>query len=146
MLGKHVTFSALLILSIMVIPFQVQADKAGQITSISTNVFLHDTFILRAVSDVCYYKEYRVTIDPGTEIFGTIKASGQVSFFIMTEAQFNRTNRRCNVFAYSDMMLNTGPITAYSVDWVAQEADEYHFIFLNRSSNDASVSVAFWTY
>jgi hypothetical protein len=43
-------------------------------------------------------------------------------------------------------MLNTGPITSYSVDWVAKEADEYHFIFLNRSSNDASISMAFWEY
>ena len=146
MLGKHVTFSALLILSTIVIPFQVQADKAGQVTSISTNVFLHDTFILRAVSDVCYYKEYRVTIDPSTEIFGTIKASAQVSFFIMTETQFNRTNRSCGAFASSDMMLNTGPITSYSVDWVARQTDEYHFIVLNGSSNDAFVSVTFWTY
>jgi hypothetical protein len=146
MLSKHVVFSALLILSIMLSPFQVEAKNAGGIDSVSTNVFLNDSFVLRAVRDVCNYKEYRLTIESGTEIFGTIKANTQVSFFIMTQAQFNRTSLRCGAIASSDMMLNTGPITSYSVDWVARQTDEYHFIILNGSSNDAFVFVTFWTY
>jgi hypothetical protein len=146
MLSKHVALSALLILSIMLIPLRVDANNEGRINSVSTNVFLNDTFVLRAVSDVCNYREYRLTVESGTEIFGTIKSNTQISFFIMTRAQFNRTSLRCGAIASSDMMLNTGPITSYSVDWVARQTDEYHFVILNGSLNDAFVFVTFWTY
>jgi hypothetical protein len=63
----------------------------------------------------------------------------------MNDAQFNLADQKCIHFASSDKVLATGAITSYALDWTAQKDDKYHFILLNRSTNDASISVTFWT-
>jgi len=81
----------------------------------------------------------------GTRISGTIRSSWEVFFFIMNDAQFNLAGAKCVQFVSSDKVFASGAITSYALDWTAQKEDKYHFILLNRSTNDASVSVTFWT-
>lgn len=142
---KYVSLSVLLILSIMFMPFHVHADKMSQITSTSTRVFLQESFVLNASGDACYARDFPITIRAGTEIFGAIKSSLEISFFIMTEAQLNSTGRRCANLASHDMVFRTEKITSYTLDWTAQATSKYNFIFLNTSANDASMSVTLWT-
>lgn len=142
---KHVSLSMLLILSIMFIPFHVHADKTSQITSASTRVFFQESFVLGGTSDACHARAFPITIRAGTEILGAMKSSLEISFFIMTDAQLNSTDRRCAHLASYDMVFRTVKITSYTLDWTAQATGKYHFIFLNTSTNDASISVTLWT-
>jgi hypothetical protein len=151
MLSKHLAVSILLIFSIAFIPLNVCADKVNQTTSTS-RVLLKESFVIPAVAiggimlgQSCFGKDLSENITAGTEIFGTIKSSWTISFFIMNDTQYKLADRICSHFAASDMTLKTGAITSYSLDWTAQSTDKYHFFFFNRSANDVSVSVTLWT-
>lgn len=141
---KHVTFSLLLIISVMLIPLHVHANETSQITS--TNIFLNVSFTLpSAGGDACDYRDISINIWAGTEIVGTIKSNSEIFFFVMNETQFNLADQKCMHNVSSDKILATGPLTSYTLDWTAQNDDKYHFILLNRSSSDVSISVTLWT-
>ena len=134
----------LLVFSILFIPLQVHASQPVQVDS--RKIFLNETFTLSyAGGGSCYYQDFPINIWVGTEIFGTIKASGEVHFYIMTDSQYNLAEQNCMRFATSPSLLASGTITSYALDWTARQNDKYHFILLNRSTNDASITVTFWT-
>jgi hypothetical protein len=64
----------LLILSVLLIPFHVYADKTNQIASTSANVFVNESFTLPAVEFGvwCFYRDFTANITAGTRVFGTI--------------------------------------------------------------------------
>ena len=146
MYPKQITFCLLLILSVPLIPFHVHAEEANQIASVSKNIFLNTSLTLPYVGgEACYYQDFPINIWKGSEIFGTIRSSSEIFFFIMTDMQFKLADQKCMHFATSSNVLAAGAITSYTFQWIAQENDKYHFILLNRSSSDVSISVTFWT-
>jgi hypothetical protein len=142
---RHLAFSALLIVSIAFIPFYVHADSVNQVTSTSTHVLLHDSFVLQAFSDTCYYKHYAGTMPAGARIYGIIKSDIPISFYIMNDTQFNHKSNLCFSLGGSDMVLGTLKVTSYALNWTVPTLDKYHFLILNTATSDASVSITLWT-
>ena len=141
MLVKQGIFCLFLILLVFLTPFQVYARESNQVNL--RNAFLNESFVLTGYCDVRQF--FLVDVKAGSQIYGTIKSSWQIFFFIMNHTQFKLADRRCNRIAGADMTFNTGGITAYALNWTARGTDDYYFLFFNRSANDVSVSATFWT-
>ncbi|HYW02186.1 MAG TPA: hypothetical protein VE862_12005 [Candidatus Acidoferrum sp.] len=109
-------------------------------------MLLSTSFTLQAEdAGQCHSTGIPVTIDVGTQVFGTINSSGYVFFHILTDQQVTQSEGApCkNVPAMG--ILVAGAITSYSLNWTSPSTGRYYFAFTNVESYDDSISITLWT-
>ena len=113
--------------------FNYQSITTSVTTSYSNSLYSGPFTITPTGQDYCgIYDNFPFTAQKNDVVVGTIASNITVSFYVMSEAQYQSwlTANRCGVY---NANLFSGAITSYNVNYVVPSDGSYEFLFLSEA-------------
>jgi hypothetical protein len=161
---RTILVSVLLVLSVFpalmlaVTPYAYsQAYMTTATSTIYSNAFVVSKYSNSGGSITCFYQDIQLAEGlAGTELFGTVSASGPINFWVLSTSQFNGFKTAslpsrgtgsavCSRLVPPTARVAAKGITSYSLDWTVPDSDAYYFVFSNPGSIDAIVTFSYWS-
>ena len=129
----------------------------------TTNQIYRNQFIVSGnveVSIDCEVQDYYQALQfphafAGSQLFGNVTTNNPITLYVLNSSEFklflpraspgNGSGSFCARFSPQDTHLTVKITNFSSMHWIVPASDTYYFVFVNRGSVDAAVSLTYWT-